>query len=74
MAFAAAVTTSAMIAIILGSVVFFLPRSDGFGTVLQHSRSRITDVARVAIVYLVLPFVAIQVAASTFSPFLYFQF
>jgi alginate O-acetyltransferase complex protein AlgI len=73
-AFAAAVTTSALIALAAGSVVYFLPRSAGLGTVLQHSQWRPMDIARVALVFLVFPYVAIQVAAGTFSPFLYFQF
>ena len=73
-AFAATVTTSALIALGVGCVIFFVPRSPGFGTVLQHSSSRPMSVVRVALVYLMFPYVAIQVAAGTFSPFLYFQF
>lgn len=73
-AFSAAVTVSAVIAFVIGFGIFFFPRSPGFGTVLQHSTSRPISVARVALVYLVFPYAAIQVAAGTFSPFLYFQF
>ncbi len=73
-AFSATVTTSALIAFGVGSVIYFVPRSPGFGTVLQHSTKRPIDVVRTALVFLVFPYVAIQVAAGTFSPFLYFQF
>jgi alginate O-acetyltransferase complex protein AlgI len=63
-----------LLALLIGVSVFFLPRSLVVGRSLESSTDRWVDPARLAVLCVVLPYVAVLVTSTTFSPFLYFQF
>jgi alginate O-acetyltransferase complex protein AlgI len=63
-----------LLALLLGIGVFFLPRSLVVGRALECAEDRWVDPARLAVLCVVLPYVAMLVVSGTFSPFLYFQF
>ncbi|MPY95229.1 MAG: MBOAT family protein [Acidimicrobiia bacterium] len=63
-----------LVVLLLGSAVFFLPRTVAFGRLVEYSRAQWVDPARIALVGVALPYTAVIVISGTFSPFLYFQF
>ena len=63
-----------LLALLIGVSVFFLPRRLVVGRSLESSSDRWVDPARLAVLCVVLPYVAVLVTSTTFSPFLYFQF
>jgi alginate O-acetyltransferase complex protein AlgI len=68
-----AATSQALLALAVGLLSAFLPRSLVMGRVVQDRWSGAPLAARIAVVAL-LPWAAITVAAGSFSPFLYYQF
>ena len=63
-----------LLALLIGVSVFFLPRRLVVGRSLESSSDRWVDPAPLAVLCVVLPYVAVLVTSTTFSPFLYFQF
>ncbi len=63
-----------LVVLVAASAVFFLPRDLVFGRLIEHSRAKWIEPARLALVGLALPYTAVIVISGTFSPFLYFQF
>jgi alginate O-acetyltransferase complex protein AlgI len=63
-----------LVALLIGLTVFFVPRGLVIGRSLELSDERWVDPARLAVLCVVLPYVAVLVVSGTFSPFLYFQF
>jgi alginate O-acetyltransferase complex protein AlgI len=76
--FPAAVSTAAnhqaTVLLVLGAAIVLVPRGFVTGRYLDEARSRVSNVARVAIAGVGAPYAAILVAAGTFSPFLYYRF
>jgi alginate O-acetyltransferase complex protein AlgI len=62
------------VALLVGLTVFFVPRRLVIGRSLELSDEPWVDPARLAVLCVVLPYVAVLVVSGTFSPFLYFQF
>jgi alginate O-acetyltransferase complex protein AlgI len=69
----AALTSEAVVALVIGLASVLLPRDLVLGRVLQDRWTGAPLIARGAVV-LTLPLSAITIAAGSFSPFLYFQF
>jgi alginate O-acetyltransferase complex protein AlgI len=67
-------TNQRMVILFLGALVFLMPANLVMGRLIERFDSAPASVFRFAILFLVVPYAAIAVAAGTFSPFLYFQF
>jgi alginate O-acetyltransferase complex protein AlgI len=70
----AALSTKAVATLILGSLVFFLPRDFVLGPIVQRSHGRIAAASRAVVMVAGLPYAVLLLASGSFSPFLYFQF
>lgn len=70
----AALTPQALTFLALGATVVLLPRERERGWLLTPSPTRADLTARLALLAVVLPFTLAMAFASSFSPFLYFQF
>ncbi len=70
----AATTNQAVLMLIFGSLVVFMPSTLVMGRLIERFNYRPASVFRVVVICVLAPYAAIAVAAGTFSPFLYFQF
>ncbi|MBJ7469950.1 MAG: MBOAT family protein [Solirubrobacteraceae bacterium] len=68
------ITNQAIAAMLLGTLVCFLPRDRSAGWLLTEEPGRTALVARTLLIALVLPASLAAAFSSSFSPFLYFQF
>ncbi len=69
-----AFSAQALTFLAIGAAVVFLPRERERGWLLTPSPTRSDLTARLALLAVVLPFTLAMALASSFSPFLYFQF
>ncbi len=60
--------------LMLSLAVVALPRDFRMGQLLAHSRSWRADLARAVVMCVAVPYAAVVISASTFTPFLYFRF
>jgi alginate O-acetyltransferase complex protein AlgI len=67
-------TNQRMTILFLAALVFLMPASLVMGRVIERFDSVPASAFRYAVLFVVVPYAAIGVAAGTFSPFLYFQF
>jgi alginate O-acetyltransferase complex protein AlgI len=70
----ATLTNQRLIILLAALVILALPAHPVTGPLLESSRSRPATILRISIMTVGLLYASIQVAAGTFSPFLYFQF
>jgi len=70
----AATTNQSMVMLAVGLLVVLMPARLVMGRFIEDYLSKPALVFRLAVLFVFLPYAAIQAAAGTFSPFLYFQF
>jgi alginate O-acetyltransferase complex protein AlgI len=68
------VSVQTMIALAIGSLIFFAPRNLALGPIVQESNTRFAAILRTILVLVALPLTLMLIINGTFSPFLYFQF
>ena len=67
-------STQTMIALGLGSMIFFVPRNLAIGPVIESADTKTATILRMILVLIALPLTLMLIINGTFSPFLYFQF
>ncbi len=68
------VSIQTIIALSIGSLIFFAPRNFALGPIIENADTRFAAVLRGILVLIALPLTLMLIINGTFSPFLYFQF
>jgi alginate O-acetyltransferase complex protein AlgI len=68
------VSVQSIIALSLGTLVFFAPAKHALGPIIEDSDTTLAAILRILLAFVALPLTLMLIINGTFSPFLYFQF